>query len=136
MASSFKDGLGREFTLLLNYTKARQIRESLALDFVDLAGICETFAKLDLDTDLLMKVLYALVKPQCEAKQIDENSFGDGFTDGDHFQAAREALSECAINFSNPRTRDELRKALEIQTNQLKEMLGSKIAKMQALTGG
>lgn len=135
MTTTFKTA-NHEFTLALNYTKARQIRESLSLDFVDMAGMCQVFARLDLDTDLLMKVLYAFVEPQCKAAGLDEAAFGEGFTDGEAFESARAALAECAINFFSPRTREELRRALEIQTAQLKEMLASKVEKMNTSTGG
>lgn len=137
MAFTFKTSNGHEFTLALNYTKSRAIRDAHALDFVDLTGICQTFARLAFDRDLLMKVLYQLVEKQCEARGISEDAFGEGFDSGDVFQAAREALSECAINFSDPLTRDELRKALTVQEAQIKEMIGTTIEKkMTAQTGG
>ena len=77
-----------------------------------------------------------MVEPQCDAQQIDEAAFGEGFTDGESFESARAALAECAVNFFSPRTRDELRKALEIQTTQIKEMLANRVEKMSASTGG
>lgn len=134
MSATFKTSNTAEFTLALNYAKARAIRESLQIDFVDFVGIGQAFAKIDFDTDLLVQVLFEIVEPQCKARSITQEQFWEGFTSGEVFESARNALVECAVNFSNPLTRDELRKAIENQTTQIKAMVASKVE--SASTGG
>jgi hypothetical protein len=133
MSAKFTLTSGKEFTLALNYAKARQIRESLQLDFVDLPGVCDVFAKIDTSKDLLCQVLWALVRSQCEG--FTEERFHEGF-DGDTFGAARKALVECAVNFSAPDERDRLTRALELQTKMLNEMLSLKVETLTEPTTG
>lgn len=137
--STFKDDLGREWTLRLDFAKARQVRDALSLDFVNFDGLLATFAKIDASLDVLMQVLAALLASQLSAQQLSEDQFHSGFS-GESFEAARVALEECAVNFSPPRERENLKTALTNQTAMRKDLVKGLVAKMaeakSAATGG
>lgn len=127
--STFKDDSGREWTLRLDYAKARQLRESLSLDFVDFDGTLQTFAKVDSSLDVLMSVVKSLTAAQRDTKQLSDEQFEAGFC-GESFEAVRAALEECAINFSSPRERENLKRALTTQTTMRKELVANLVSRM------
>lgn len=134
--ASFKDDNGRDWSLRLDFAKVRQLRDSLSLDFVNFDGVMSTFARIDADLSLLMATIAALTKAQREAAKIDDEAFESGFS-GESFEAARVALEECVVNFSPPRERENLTKALAMQAAMRKELVGKLLAKnMASETGG
>lgn len=91
----FKDAKGREWQLSLSYGDAKRVKKLLGLNLFTLVDKSPTEAKeevergemgwesmpvfmqLQLDPILLGDVIYAIVKPQLDAKSISDDEFSD-----------------------------------------------------------
>lgn len=79
---SFTDNLGRTWTLVVNVAAIKRVR---ALCEVDLNAIIEIedgkpaaklLERLSEDPVLLVDVLYAVCKPECDKKNVTDEDFG------------------------------------------------------------
>ncbi len=102
---TFTDSLGRTWSVVVNVATIKRVRN---LCNVDLASIVEfeqdskpsmnLFEKLSSDPVLLVDVLYAVCKPECEQKNVSDEDFGASM-DGDSIEQATDALLEGIIDF-------------------------------------
>ena len=94
---SFTDSLGRAWTLVVNVATIKRVR---ALCGVDLNTIVEVedgkpsaklLEKLSSDPVLLVDVLYAVCKPECDQRNVSDEDFGAAMA-GDAVEQATDAM--------------------------------------------
>lgn len=114
---SFTDNLGRTWTLVVNVAAIKRVR---ALCDVDLNSIVEVedgkpstrlLERLSGDPVLLVDVLYAICKPECDQKNISDEDFGAAMA-GDAIESATNALLEETVDFFPEAKRLAFRKIL------------------------
>lgn len=133
---SFTDNLGRTWTLVVNVAAIKRVR---ALCNVDLNAIVEIgrdnnpstelLERLSSDPVLLVDVLYAVCKPECDRKNISDEDFGAAMA-GDAIDHATAALLDEVVDFFPEAKRLAFRKILsatrrfgEIAKKKLEAML-------------
>lgn len=102
---SFTDNLGRAWTLVVNVAAIKRVR---ALCDVDLNAIVEIdkdnnpstklLERLSSDPVLLVDVLYAVCKPDCDQKNVSDQDFGAAMA-GDAIDHATAALLDEIVDF-------------------------------------
>ena len=115
---SFTDNLGRTWTLVVNVAAIKRVR---ALCGVDLNAIVEVgrdntptaelLERLSTDPVLLVDVLYAVCKPECDRKNISDEDFGAAMA-GDAIEQATSALLDEVVDFFPTAKRTALQKIL------------------------
>ncbi len=97
LTKKFTDALGRVWIVNLTWTCAQRIKNEAGITLDDLIPKTSKDAPMhplhELITDgmKLFDLLWAIFRPECEAKGISKDSFGDGFG-GDTFTAAAQAF--------------------------------------------
>jgi len=94
---SFTDNQGRAWRLDLNITAIKRVK---SLTDVDLLGddYADTLVELGQDIVKLVDVLYAIAKPQADALEITDESFGEGLF-GDSINDATNAFITSLVEF-------------------------------------
>jgi len=101
---SFTDNMGRTWTLVVNVATIKRVR---ALCGVDLNSIVEVedgkpsaklLERLSNDPVLLVDVLYAVCRPECEQKGVSDEDFGAAMA-GDAVEQATDALLDEIVDF-------------------------------------
>ncbi|OQA79895.1 MAG: hypothetical protein BWY31_04137 [Lentisphaerae bacterium ADurb.Bin242] len=151
---SFTDNAGRVWTLAVNVAAIKRVR---ALCGVDLNSIIELDAKnqptakllerLSTDPVLLVDVLYAVCKPECDQKNVSDGEFGTAMA-GDAIDHATAALLDEIIDFFPEAKRMAFRKILSatrrfeaIARNRMETLLAdgkfedSLVSELERLTG-
>ncbi len=114
---SFTDNLGRAWTLVVNVATIKRVR---ALCGVDLNSIIEVedgkpttklLERLSTDPVLLVDVLYAVCRPECDSKNVSDEDFGAAMA-GDAIENATSALLDEVIDFFPAAKRMASRKIL------------------------
>ena len=150
---SFTDSLGRAWTLVVNVATIKRVR---ALCGVDLNSVIEVedgkpsaklLERLSGDPVLLVDVLYAVCKPECDRLGVSDEDFGSAMA-GDSVDAATQALLDEVIDFFPEAKRRAFRKILsasrrfgETAKKRLAELLEDKgledalVSELERLTG-
>ena len=115
---SFTDNLGRTWTLVVNVAAIKRVR---ALCGVDLNAIVEVdkdnnpsaelLERLSTDPVLLVDVLYAVCKTECDQKGVSDEDFGAAMA-GDAIEQATAALLDEVVDFFPTAKRAALQKIL------------------------
>ena len=105
---TFKDTEGREWNIAATIGSLRRVKDLAEVDLTDPRSI----ASLGDDPFTFGSVLYALCKPQIDARNLTEEQFAAAF-DGDVCDAAASAVVEELISFSRPAKRQTLRRVME-----------------------
>ncbi len=101
---TFTDNTGRTWTLVVNVATIKRVR---ALCGVDLNSIVEVedgkpsaklLERLSGDPVLLVDVLYAVCRPECEQKGVSDEDFGAAMA-GDAVEQATDALLDEIVDF-------------------------------------
>lgn len=100
---SFKDLTGRTWSVAVNVTTIRRIRDTLGLDLLSEAG-AKAFETLAGDPVRLVDCLYVACLDECKAKDVTDEQFGAALA-GDCIEAARDALFEELVDFFPKRQR-------------------------------
>jgi hypothetical protein len=108
---SFHDTQGRTWTVTINVDAIRRVRSLLNIDLLD-AIEGKLLERLVTDPVLLCDILFALVKPEAEAKNVSDEDFGRALG-GDVLDHATTALLEELVDFFPSGKRTVFRKALE-----------------------
>ena len=150
---SFTDNMGRAWTLVVNVATVKRVR---ALCGVDLNSVIEVedgkpsaklLERLSGDPVLLVDVLYAVCKPECDRLGVSDEDFGSAMA-GDSVDAATQALLDEVIDFFPEAKRRAFRKILsasrrfgEAAKKRLAELLEDKgledalVSELERLTG-
>ena len=101
---TFTDNMGRTWTLVVNVATIKRVR---ALCGVDLNSIVEVedgkpsaklLERLSGDPVLLVDVLYAVCRPECDQKGVSDEDFGAAMA-GDAVEQATDALLDEIVDF-------------------------------------
>ena len=109
---SFKDNQGRQWSVEINVTAIKRVR---GLTSEDLMQVIEgtLIEKLIRDPVLLCDVVYAICKPEADARNVSDEEFGKAMA-GDAIEAATTAVLEELVGFCpSPRDRANLGRVLQ-----------------------
>jgi len=108
---TFTDTRERRWEIDVTVGTIRRVKNLTDVDLTDaLKGTL--FQRLAGDVILLVDVLYAVVKPQCDAQGVTDEQFGEALG-GDVLDAATKALLEGIVDFFPSERRAVLAKALQ-----------------------
>ena len=136
---SFTDSLGRAWTLVVNVATIKRVR---ALCGVDLNSVIEVedgkpsaklLERLSGDPVLLVDVLYAVCKPECDRLGVSDEDFGSAMA-GDAIEQATSALLDEVIDFFPEAKRLAFRKILSA-SRRFEEMARKRLAAAMADSG-
>ena len=108
---TFQDTQGRTWSVTINVDSIRRVRSLLNINLLDaLDG--SLLERLVTDPVLLCDILFALVQPEAEARQVTDEDFGRALG-GDVLDYATTALLEELVDFFPSGKRTVFRMALE-----------------------
>ena len=115
---SCTDNLGRTWTLVVNVAAIKRVRALCGVDLNAIVEIdknnnptAELLERLSTDPVLLVDVLYAVCKPECEQKSVSDEDFGAAMA-GDAIEQATAALLDEVVDFFPTAKRAALQKIL------------------------
>ena len=120
----FTDLTGREWVLELTRGKGLRMRAELAVDIGDVENFGKTWARLLIDDDKFVAVLWATIADRRGELTLEE--FNDAL-DGETIEAAKDAFLEAVYLFTQPGKRALFRKA----TTALQETYRTAIAEAE-----
>ena len=113
---TFTDNAGRTWTIAVNVDAIKRVRGLLNVDLLEILD-GKLIEKLYRDPVLLCDVVYAVCKPEADARNVTDEDFGRAMA-GDAIEHATRALLEELVGFSpSPRDRANLRRILETTWN-------------------
>jgi len=108
----FKDRHGDEWTVDLTVAAVERVRAHADVDLLDI-GNQDLYVRLTTDPVVLVHVLYGVLKPQIDEKNLSAEDFADRFK-GESIDDAFQAFMEEWVDFfRSPGRRRVLRKGLE-----------------------
>ena len=135
---SFTDNLGRTWTLVVNVAAIKRVRALCGVDLNAIVEIdkennptAELLERLSTDPVLLVDVLYAVCKTECDQKGVSDEEFGAAMA-GDAIEQATAALLDEVVDFFPTAKRAALQKILAatrrieaLAKKKLEDILGS-----------
>ena len=126
---TFKDNKKREWAVDVTVTTVKRVRDLVKVDLTKLVEE-RLIERLVADPVLLCDVVYAVCKPEADAKGISDEEFGSAMR-GDAIDAATKALLDDLVDFSpSPGDRANLTRILEAARGAMdkaRELIGAKI---------
>ena len=119
---AFTDRAGRTWLLVLNYGLAKEIRDTIGVDFAN-AHNGEALKQLATNDELLVATLFALIEDQAKRENVTPEEFAKAL-DGEVFEAAGDAIGEMLRLFTRQAARPVI-EALIDKTNQVKTQAGN-----------
>ena len=114
---SFTDAQGRAWTVVVNVSAVKRVRDLLDVDLIDVAG-GELLSRLADDPCLLVDVLYVLCKAEADAKGVSDEDFGKGMVGGVLDEAASALMKELLDFFPSAQRARALGKLLKVMEAQ------------------
>ena len=108
---TFNDNAGRTWTVTINVDAIKRVKSLLSVNLLE-AVEGKLLERLVSDPVLLCDVIYAVCKPEADAKGVSDEDFGRSMA-GDAIDLATTALLEELCDFFPQQRRRLLRKALE-----------------------
>jgi hypothetical protein len=108
---TFTDTQGRVWTIAITVDAVKRVRALTGTDLLAVAG-GDLLERLSTDPVLLADVLYAVVRPEADARQVSDADFGRALA-GDVIGAATTALLEDIVDFFPGQKRRLLATALQ-----------------------
>lgn len=131
---TFNDNAGRTWTIAINVDAIKRVRSLLEVDLLEIVD-GKLIEKLIRDPVLLCDVVYAVCKPEADAKDVTDEEFGRAMA-GDAIEHATKALLEELVLFSpSPRDRANLQRILETTWNVMeraRDVIEAKLATVNA----
>ncbi|HMN41180.1 MAG TPA: hypothetical protein PKE29_10070 [Phycisphaerales bacterium] len=111
---SFKDNEGRQWTVDINVSAVKRVRGLTGTDLMQvIEGTGGLIEKLIRDPVLLCDVVYAICKPEADARSVSDEEFGRAMA-GDAIEAATMAVLDELVGFCpSPRDRANLGRVLQ-----------------------
>ena len=108
---SFDDNAGRSWTVRIDVSAIRRVRQALDVDLLDLAGgpLLDRVAG---DPVLLVDILYVLARGQADQQNVDAEAFGAAMV-GDAIDSGVGALLEALADFFPSRKAALLRQVID-----------------------
>ena len=107
---TFTDNAGRSWNISVTVDAVKRVRSLLDVDLMQ-AAAGKLIQELADNPVLLCDVIYCIVKPQADAKEITDEDFGKAMA-GDAIDQAISAFLEDLVNFFPSRKREMLQKVL------------------------
>jgi translation elongation factor EF-G len=128
---SFEDNAGRTWEVAVTVDSIARVRGLVNVNLVELVE-GDLWSRLMRDPVLLCDVLYAICKPQAEAKGISSDALRSAMA-GDALAAATQALLDGVIDFfPSPKDRARLKKALALMEQTLERARDALDAKLDS----
>jgi hypothetical protein len=108
---TFNDNAGRTWTVTVNVDAMKRVKSLLSVNLMEIVE-GKLLERLVSDPVLLCDVIYAVCKPEADAKAVSDEDFGRAMA-GDAIDLATTALLEELVDFFPLARRRLLRKALE-----------------------
>ena len=109
---TFTDNAGRTWTIAINVDVLKRVRGLVDVNLLDILD-GQLIERLYRDPVLLCDVVYAVCKPEADARSVSDEDFGRAMA-GDAIEQATKALLEELVLFSpSPRDRANLQRVLE-----------------------
>ena len=115
---SFTDNLGRTWSLVVNVAAIKRVRALCGVDLNAIVEIdkdqnptAELLERLSTDPVLLVDVLFAVCKPECDQKGVTDEDFGAAMA-GDAIEQATGALLDEIVDFFPTAKRMAMQKIL------------------------
>ena len=109
---SFKDSTGRLWEISVTAAAMARVKGLVGVNLAGLFGDgMKPYAEFLDDPIARANAIYAICKPQCDAKNVTDEQFGEALG-GDAMEAATMALQEELIDFFPKSKRDPLRKMM------------------------
>lgn len=126
----FTDAAGREWSLVITIGTIRRVRELAGVDLMQIANgdLLQRLA----DPVLLADVLWAICKPQADAKGVAPDAFAEGLL-GDAIEAATKAFLAEVIAFFPSQTRALLQRVLDAAETQQTAIIAVASARMDSM---
>ena len=114
---TFRDALGREWSLTINVAALKRVNDALGLDLTQIVDPdSDVVKKLTGDMFLLFECLCTLLQPQLEQHSVSPEAFGESL-DEESTEKAATALFEAIIDFFREDRRMLLKRAFsKVQT--------------------
>jgi hypothetical protein len=109
---TFTDSQGRTWTVVVNVSAVKRVRDLLDVDLLDVAN-GDLLARLADDPCLLVDVLFALSKPEAQAKGVTDEDFGRGMVGGVLDEASSALMKELLDFFPSAQRARALGKLLK-----------------------
>jgi hypothetical protein len=109
---TFTDSQGRTWSLVINVSAIKRVRDVLGVDLLDVAN-GELLSRLADDPCVLVDVLFALCKPEADAKNITDEDFGRGMVGGVLDEASSALMKELLDFFPSAQRARALGKLLK-----------------------
>ncbi len=107
---TFTDNVGRTWTVTINVGTIKRVKATLGVDLLE--AITDNLTeKLKNDICLFVDVLYVICQKEAEAKNISDESFGEGLV-GDVIESATNAFLDELIEFFPTEKKMILKQAL------------------------
>ena len=107
---TFTDNAGRSWNISITVDAIKRVRSLLDIDLTE-AAAGKLIQQLADNPVLLCDVIYCIVKPEADAKEITDEDFGKAMA-GDAIDQATSAFLEDLVNFFPSRKREMLEKVL------------------------
>jgi hypothetical protein len=107
---TFNDNAGRTWTVTINVDSVKRVKSLLDVNLMEVVD-GKLLERLAGDPILLCDVIYAVCKPEADAKNVSDEDFGRAMA-GDAIDLATTALLEELVDFFPQGRRNLLRKAL------------------------
>lgn len=109
---TFTDNAGRTWTIAINVDVLKRVRGLVDVNLLDIID-GKLIERLYRDPVLLCDVVYAVCKPEADARSVSDEDFGRAMA-GDAIEQATKALLEELVLFSpSPRDRANIQRVLE-----------------------
>jgi hypothetical protein len=128
---TFTDREGRKWCLALTVGTVRRVQ---SLTGINLGALDQKmFDSLATDWAKLVDVICAVVRPQLEEHGLSDEDFAESLG-GDELHEATEALLAALVDFSHPKRRPALRKAIERMHELEDQILARATARLESLS--
>jgi len=112
---NFKDIENREWSISLTISSIKRVKSLIDVDLLALdQGTPPLLTRLALDIELFCNVLYLLIKPQADKRELSDEQFGEAL-DGDTILKAHECFYQELEDFFQGLGRSDLVKAIQAQ---------------------
>jgi hypothetical protein len=110
-AAKFKDRVGREWEISLDYATLERVKIEQGVDLGDAARIAEVWARLLYDDPKTIAVAWLAVEAAATANGVDRAAFIAAM-DGNAVEAVIAALETALVSFTSPRKRGMVQTAI------------------------
>lgn len=131
---TFTDNAGRTWTIAINVDAIKRVRGLVDVNLLDILD-GKLIERLYRDPVLLCDAVYAVCKPEADARGVSDEDFGRAMA-GDAIEQATKALLEELVNFSpSPRDRANLQHVLETTwrvIERARDLVAARLAQVDA----